>query len=186
MDEVRLALRRVTKQPGVALASIVTLGAAIGAASATVALLSALLLRPLPVEAPDRLVLVGERALAGRDAGTLRNGHIYPLYPHVRDSGIFERVAAGGSWTVLVNAGEIPRVTSIYFASPNFFDVLGVPVPIGRAFRSDEDKRGASLVAVLSDRYWRRMFGGDVAAIGRVITIGGKPATVVGVAARGF
>src|SRR5437867_184259 len=163
-----------------------TLGAAIGAAAATVSLLSAVLLRPLTVDAPDRLVLLGERAFAGRDAGTLRNGHIYPLYPHVRDSGIFERVAAGGSWLLPVSASGTPQVTSIYFASANFFDVLGIPVPIGRAFRSDEDSRGAPLVAVLSDRYWRRTFGGDAGALGRVVTIRDKPATIIGVAPRGF
>jgi putative ABC transport system permease protein len=182
MDEVRLAVRRVVKRPGAALASIITLGAA----AATASLLSAVLLRPLPVDAPDRLVVIGERELVGRNAGSLRDHHSYPLYPHVRDSGIFERVAAGGRWALLASAGARPQVTSVYFASANFFDVLGVPVPIGRGFRSDDDQRGSPLVAILSDRYWRRTFGADAGVLGRVVTIAGKPATVVGVAARGF
>jgi len=74
----------------------------------------------------------------------------------------------------------------VYFASANFFDVLGVRVPIGRGFARDEDRRGAPLVAVLSDRYWRRLFGADSRVVGRTIRVGKTPATIVGVAAPGF
>ena len=186
MDEVRLACRRLTQQPGAAIASIVTLACAIGAAAATSSLLSSVLLRPLPVADPDRLVLVGERIVSGRNAGGLQDHHAYPVYPHVRDSGIFEAVAAGGSWRLLVSTGARPELTRVSFVSANFFDVLGVRMPIGRTFRSDEDRRGAPLVAVLSDRYRRRTFGDDAGVMGRVITLAGKPATVVGVTPRGF
>jgi predicted permease len=74
----------------------------------------------------------------------------------------------------------------VYFASANFFDVLGVSIPVGRAFRWEEDQRGAPLVAILSDRYWHRTFGGDAGVIGRTVTVGSKPAIVIGVVARGF
>lgn len=186
MDEVRLALRRVIKRPGAALASIVTLGAAIGAAAATWSLLSAVLLRPLRVVNPDRLAVLGERETGGRWAGEVRDQHIYPLYLHIREGGIFESVAAGGAWPLLVSVDGSPRETRIYFASANFFDVLGVHIPVGRGFRSDEDRRGAPIVALLSDRYWHRTFGADAGVLGRTITVGGKPATVVGIVPRGF
>ena len=188
MDEVRLALRRVTKRPGAALASIVTLGAAIGAAAATMSLLSAVLLRPLPVAEPDRLAVVGQREAGGRYAGLVRDNQIYPLFPLLRDSGIFEDVAAGGSWGLRVNANAnaLPQNTRVYFATANFFDLLGVHISVGRGFRSEEDRRGAPVVALLADRYWRRTFGADAGVIGRTITVGGKPATVVGVVPRGF
>jgi predicted permease len=186
MDEVRLAFRRLLKGPGAALASIVTLASSIGAAAATASLLSSVLLRPLPVDDPDRLVVVGERIVSGRDAGGLRSHHIYPLYAHIRESGIFEGVAAGGSQTLLVSVGALPEHARVYFASASFFDVLGVRIPLGRGFKSDDDRRGARLAAVLSNRYWRRAFGADAGAIGRVMTVAGKPVTIVGIAPRGF
>src|SRR5450759_403656 len=84
MDELRLAIRRLTKRPGATVVSIVTLACAIGAAAATWSLLAAILLRPLPVKDADRLVVVGTVDAAGRFAGTVRDGFIYPLFPVFR------------------------------------------------------------------------------------------------------
>jgi predicted permease len=187
MDDLRLAVRRLTKHPAATLAGVATLALAIGAAAATWSLLSAVLLRPLPVTAPERLVVVGQRVERGRDAGRLRNSHIYPLYPPVRDSGIFDGVAAGGLHSFLVGgAGTRPVQTPVYFASHDYFTVLGVRVPLGRSFTSDDDRRGAPLVVLLSDRYWRRTFEANPGVLGRVVTVAGRPATVIGVVARGF
>src|SRR5437867_3065766 len=144
MDELKLAVRRLTKRPGAALASIVTLACAIGAAAATFSLLSAVLLRPLPVEAADRLFIVETTPRSGLGAGKWSDHHSYPLYPQIRDSGIFERVAAGGPWSgSLVSIGGVPQRTSVYFASHDFFDVLGVRIPIGRGFTMEDDRGGA-------------------------------------------
>jgi putative ABC transport system permease protein len=188
MDEVRLALRRVTKRPGAALASIITLGAAIGAAAATTSLLSAVLLHPLAVRAPDRLVVVGERVAGGRIPDHLQNSNVYPVYPHVRDSGIFESVAAGGppQWVVLVNAAGFAQQAQVYFSSFNFFDVLGVQLARGRTFTEDEDRRGAPLVVILSDQYWHATFGGNPQVLGTQIQVSDKPAVIVGIAPPGF
>src|SRR5438094_863099 len=175
MDELKLAVRRLTKRPGAALASIVTLACAIGAAAATFSLLSAVLLHPLPVDAADRLFVIETTSRSGAGAGKWSDHHLYPVYPQIRDSGTFERVAAGGSWPgMLVSIGGAPQATSAYFASYDFFDMLGVRIPIGRGFTMEEDRRGAPLVAILSERYWRRAFDGDTGAIGRVITVEGK------------
>src|SRR5437867_1560708 len=156
MDELKLAVRRLTKRPGAALASIVTLACAIGAAAATFSLLSAVLLHPLPVDAADRLFVIETTSRGGGGAGKWSDHHLYPLYPQIRDSGIFERVAGGGSWPgLLVSIGGAPQGAAVYFASHDFFDVLGVRIPIGRGFTMEEDRRGAPLVAILSERYWR-------------------------------
>jgi predicted permease len=175
------------KRPGAALASIVTLACAIGAAAATFSLLSAVLLRPLPVDAADRLFVVETTPASGVGAGKWFDHHVYPWYSQIRDSGIFERVAAGGSWPgPLVSIGGAPQGAVTYFASHDFFDVLGIRIPMGRGFTTQEDRRGAPLVAILSERYWRNAFHADTGAVGRVITVGGKPTTIVGVAPRGF
>lgn len=111
MADLRFAIRRLSKQPGATLVAILTLAFSIGAAAATWSLLSAVLLHPLPVHEPQRLVVAGLRITTGRDAGSLRTGFTYPYYPHLRDSGIFERVAAEWSppLSLLVSRGALPR-----------------------------------------------------------------------------
>jgi putative ABC transport system permease protein len=190
MDELRLANRRLTKRPGATVVSIVTLACAIGAAAATWSLLSAVLLRPLPVKDADRLVVAGTVNAAGpfTAAGTVRDGFIYPLFPVFRDSGIFERVAAEWSSpeSLLTSTDGLPVRTPIGFATFDFFDLLGLRIPVGRGFTSDDDRRGATPVAILTDRYWRRTFDARTDVIGRTITIQGKAVTIVGVAQPGF
>lgn len=188
MDDLRFAIRRLSKQPGATLVSILALAFSIGASAATWSLLSAVLLHPLPVHEPDRLVVAGLRITTGRDAGSLRTGFIYPYYPHLRDSGIFERVAA--EWSpplgLLVGTGTLPTQTRVAFVSHDYFDVLGIRIPAGRSFTTTDDRRGAPSVAVLTDRYWRLAFDSSPDAIGRTITVAGKSATIIGVAAPGF
>ena len=189
MDELRLAIRRLTKRPGASIVSIVTLACAIGAASATWSLLSAVLLRPLPVKDADRLVVPGTITRFGQGIG-ISHGFTYPMFPLVRDAGIFEHAAA--EWTpplplfTVTTAGSLPVRTAFGFATHDLFDLLGVQIVLGRTFTADDDRRGAAPVAILTDRYWRRVFDARADAIGRTITIGGKPATIVGVAQRGF
>jgi putative ABC transport system permease protein len=188
MDEHRLALRRLRTRPGTALVSMVTLACSIGAAAATWSLVSAVLLEPLPVREPDRLMVVGRRVTTGPQAGSMRTGHTYPFFPQLRDGGIFERTIA--EWApplqLLASTGSLPIQTRFAFVSHDYFDVLGVPVPLGRTFTADDDRRGAAPVAVLTDRYWRLTFDGSPDVLGRTITVSGKPATIVGVASRGF
>lgn len=189
MDEVRLAIRRLTKRPGATIASILTLACAIGAATATWSLLSALLLRPLPVRDPETLVIMAQQMPAsGARAGYVSNTFVYPLYPVVRDSGVFDRTTAvwWSSNHLLVEIGDVAAHVPVSFVAHDFFDVLGVPIARGRAFTAGEDRRGAAPVAVLSDRYWRQAFNNDPNVVGRIVTIAGKPVTIVGVVPRGF
>jgi putative ABC transport system permease protein len=186
--DVRFALRRLRKRPGASLASVLTLACAIGAAAATYSLISAVLLRPLPVKATDRLFVIGTPVTAGPAAGTLYDGLNYLHYPHIRDSGAFEDVVAewGSPLTLLVSTGGARVDTVAGFATHDFFDALGVRIPLGRSFAPSDDRRGAAPVAILTDRYWRRTLEGDPGVIGRTISMAGKAVTIVGVAARGF
>jgi predicted permease len=164
----------------------VTLAVAIGASAATWSLLSAVLLNPLPVREPDRLFVIGTRMNAGPRGPQLFETHIYPFYPLIREASVFEGLAAGGVWSssIEVNGEVEPR--SVFFASHDYFDTLGVSMSLGREFSSDEDRHGASIVAVLSDRFWRSEFGGDAGIVGRVVSIAGQPATIIGVTPRAF
>jgi putative ABC transport system permease protein len=187
MNEIRLAARRLTYRRGAMLVSILTLATAIGAAAATWSVLSAVLLSPLPVREPERLAMVG--GVYGAGSGrTLQGGVTYPYYTHVAASGIFEAITAVwlSPMPLPVRSQKAPASTPVMFVSRTFFDVLGVAVPIGRGFTAADDQRGAPVVAVLSERYWRAAFDADPEVIGRSLIVGGGTATIVGVAARGF
>ena len=167
--------------------SVATLAMAIGAGAATWSLLSAVLLNPLPVRDADRLALVGSvHDVPGR--GTVQRGLIYPFYSHVAAGGVFESTAAVwlSSLALPVGSQKAPHATPVIFVSETFFDVLGLTLPLGRAFSADENERGAAPVAVLSDRHWRAAFGANPDVIGESVTVAGKLATIVGVAPRGF
>jgi putative ABC transport system permease protein len=148
--------------------------------------LSAVLLNPLPVRDPERLAMVGPVHNTG--ARSIQGGVTYPYYPHVAARGVFESTAAVWLSPLPLSIGsqKAPEATPVMFVSAAFFDVLGLTIPVGRAFSADEDRRGASLVAILSDRHWRAAFGANPDVIGQSLTVGGTPATIIGVAPRGF
>jgi predicted permease len=187
VDELRLAFRRLSHSPGASIASILTLACSIGAAAAMWSLLSAVLLRPLPIHDADRVFVVGQ-SRAVRGMSSVAETHTYPLYQQVRERGAFGHVAAGGAGAgrLLVETAGVPVRTEVYFATHDWFELLGVPIRIGRAFTPVEDQRGAAPVAILSDSYWRRAFTADRQIVGRALTIAGRKVTIVGVAPPGF
>ena len=188
MDELRLALRRLTKRPGATAASIATLACAIGAAAVTWSALSAVLLRPYPFADPEDLVFVGALQTTGRNAGTVEPGLVYPYLAHVRSSGVLENVAGawGGVMPMVIDQGasEAHRA-AVAFLSHDLFEVTGARITHGRAFRSDDDRRGAAPVALLSHSYWQRRFGGQP-VVGRTILIRGGAVPIIGVWPAGF
>ena len=193
MDEVRLAVRRLRSRPGAMFVSVLTLACAIGASAATWSLLSAVVLHPLPVRNAERLVVAGSVIPANSPAwngvaGTIKDGFIYPLFPAIRDSGIFDRVVAewGSAHSLLTGTGGTPVRAAVGFATFDFFDVLGIPIRFGRGFLPADDQKGAAPVAILTDGYRRRVFGDDAGVVGRTMTVAGKVVTIVGVTPREF
>ena len=188
VNEIRFAIRRLHKDAGTTVAAVAALAFAIGAAVAAWSLLSAVLLKPLPVAAPERLFEL-DWPVPAFDRGVPPPSHTYPVFESIRDSGVFDGIAAGGpsiSRVLVIEQGVVPQSRQIYFADRDFFATLGVGVARGRTFAEDEDRRGAPVVAVLSDRYWRSVFNADPSVLGRSMTVGGTPVTIVGVLPRGF
>ena len=142
MDELKLAVRRLTRRPGASVVSILTLACAIGAAAATWSLLSAALLRPLPVRDGGRLFVPGVQDSSGRFAGMARDGFVYTEIARLRGSGTFERLAAEWAPPLAllvqnnvennVQSNAMPVRTTIGFATFDYFDLLGVRVALGR------------------------------------------------------
>ena len=141
-------------------------GARIGANVAIFSLVNALILKPLPVHEPDRLVILGVRRHS-RPEHPLTN----PQWEYIRDhQQVLVGVGAYGNPRFNLNSGGETRNAQGLFVSGRFFDTLGVTPHIGRLFTTDDDRRGGGpdgAVAVLSYGFWQREYGGRADVIGR-------------------
>ena len=175
--DLRYGFRRLLARPVLAVVAVAVLAIGIGANVAILALVDALLLRPLPGAEPNRLVAVFTSDYSsGRPLG-----NSYPDFLDIRDStrDVFENVTAASIPTpVGVRIGGETRVMSAQMVEPNYFDTMGLRPVHGRGFEAVE----TGAVAVISHGAWLSEFGGDPSVLGRAITINGSPFTVVGVA----
>jgi predicted permease len=187
MSDFRYALRTLFKAPAFTIVVVLTLALGIGANTAIFSLTDQVLLRMLPVKAPEQLVVLdGPGAFRGR---TFNNGTLsYPMYRDIRDrntvfAGVIARFPA--ALTLLAN-GQAERVNG-ELVTGNYFDVLGVRAHIGRTLTPDDDRTpGGHPVAVLSHNFWMRRFAGDPTVLNRTVSLNGLPMTIVGVAPAGF
>jgi predicted permease len=186
-QDVRYALRTLTRTPGFSLVVIFTLGLGIGANTAIFSLMDQVLLRLLPVANPHELVqLDGPGTFRGRT--TNDRTFSYPMYVDMRDrNDVFTGlVARFGASATLTARNQAERV-DVELISGNTFEVLGVRMVLGRPLTQDDDRTpGAHPVAVISHSYWQRRFGEAPATLNQVVTINNTPVTIVGVAPRGF
>ena len=180
-SEVRLAIRRLAKEPALALAAVLTLALGIGACTAMFSIVEAVLLKSMDMAQPQRLVVMWPQL--GDTAGEFS----YNAYLELsRQSATFERVALSGSanWPVPVDIllpdGRRTRATQCA-VSDTFFDVLGARPLLGRTFRSGEDRPGAPLAIVVSAAFWKTKLGGDPAVVGRTLAIGRDGWRIIGV-----
>jgi len=173
--DLRLALRRIAREPGVALFTIVTCAVTVAAATAIFAIVDAVVMRDLPFRDPGRLVWMWN-ARVERDRAPFS---ILDLEDYSADSRVLDGVAPFTNWTAnLIGVGETERLEGLRVAT-NFFAVLGAEAAIGRTFQPSTDPAERSVV--ITDRLWRRRFGADPAVVGRSIDLSGVPYTVAGV-----
>ncbi len=191
VQELRFAFRTLGKSPGFTFVVVLTLALGIGANTAIFGLIDQLLVRPLPVRDPERLVVLDA---PGPFSGfTHNNSEVltpisHPMFEGLRDrSRIFEGVSAHFLTSTHVTAGETAERLSTNLVSGTFFETLGVGPAVGRVFTREDDVRpGGHPIVVLSHGFWERKFAGDPEAVGRAIVVNGHPLTVVGVLERGF
>ena len=192
--DVRYGVRGLLRNPGFALVAVATLGLAIGANSTIFSLLSQALLRALPVQNPDQLVVMsfaggapGHHHSEGGNSPGHQHEFSYPMYKDLRDrntvlSGLIASASAGVG--VVWNNHAEPVVAEM--VTGNYFETLGVRPAVGRVLvAGDETTEGANPVAVLNFDYWKSHLA-EAQVEGRTILINGSPFTVVGVAAPGF
>src|SRR6266550_1410752 len=188
MNDVRHALRSLTRTPGFALTAILTLALGIGLATAVFTVADALLLRRLPVRDQDRLIVLWGQAPDRRFDYPLGLDEAREFARRTRSLAQVAFFGYEGAWPRPIRDGE--RISRLRGAlvSGEFFDVLGAQPVLGRALRAADDVVGAAPVVVLSHGIWQRQFGGDAKVLGRqIVTYGtGVAYTIVGVMPQGL
>ena len=181
-QDVKYAARMLLKNPGFTIVGIVTLALGIGANTAIFSIINSVLLRPLPFAQPGQLVQLWETEGAPGN---------YPLtgpdYLDWQSQNQSMEAMSLFSWGRGMNASapgsssDIPEPASVINTQANFFSLLGVHAKLGRTFADGEDQPGKNHVAVLSNGFWLRQFGGRSDALGQGLQLNGQSYTVIGV-----
>ncbi len=185
--DIRFALRQLTRSPTFTIVAILSLALGIGANTAVFCLVNVLLLRPLPVESPERLVALS--STLGDEPNPLWTS--WPNFQDFRErSQSFTGMAAHTNrFLTLGTAGSGGEPEQIYgqMVSGNFFELLGVKAIRGRTFNREESEvEGSHSVAVITHGFWQRRFGGDAGIVGRTLLINSRPITVIGITPENF
>lgn len=184
LRDLRMVLRLLRTRPVFAATVIVTLALGVGVNTAVFSLVNALLLRPLPVAQPERIVVLVERRQDAADYSNVSRPDFVDLQEQAAD--VLELAAYQISQIGLSSAGRPERVM-MHYVSGNFFTMLGLQPALGRLFTPAEGQAlGADPVVVLAHSYWQRRFDSDASIVGRTLVANGRALTVVGVAPAGF
>ena len=182
IQDIRYAVRTLLANPGFAVVAVLALALGIGPNSAIFSMVSAVLLRPLPVRDADRVVSLWEtNARIGMPQIVVSEANYLDWK---QQSHSFEKTGtafAMPEYGVNVVAGRKPQRVPAGKASAAFFDVVGMKPLLGREFNSEEDLPGGPGAALVSEGFWRSELHGDPSVVGRLLTIDGLPRTVVGV-----
>ncbi len=184
--DLRLALRSLRREPGIALLAILMLGLGLGATTAVFSLVNGVLLNPLPYPQPDQLITIREVIP--------RIADLYPSLPvnarHFvewrKDCQAFGGMSAFEAATLNLTGSGEPERLDVARVSPNLFRVLAVRPVLGRDFRDDEESESATPVVILTDGLWRRRFHADPSLLGRTMALDGRSYTVIGILAPDF
>lgn len=178
-QDLRFAGRILRKNSGFTLVAVLTLALGIGATSGILALVNAVLIRPVPFPDPDRVVLVWETQPKQNNKTRLTT---LADFLDWRDRNhVFQAMSAWVPWSSTLTGQSEPEELPGARASVNFFDLLGVKAAVGRSFLPDEEQPGHDQVVMLSHRLWKRRFGADPNVIGQPVILDEKPYIVVGV-----
>jgi predicted permease len=194
MPMLKQAFRALFRTPFVTLVAVLSLALGIGANAAIFSLFDQLLLRPLPVPDPARLVDLGNPGPkpGSQSCGQAGDCNVVFSYPMFRDlekgqtlfTGIAAHVMFGAN---LAPRGQTPINTEGVLVSGSYFPVLGLRPALGRLFTPQDDQHpGGDPIAVLSYAYWETRLGRDPGILGQTLIVNGQALSIIGVAPRGF
>jgi predicted permease len=184
-QEVRQALRRLTRAPGFTLPAVLALALGIAAATTVYALLDAVVLSPLPYPHAEQLVSLSSPMPSIKDTWGIAR---HQLFYYKQNARTLEDLALYRSFDATVTRrGDAQPAERVHLAnvSASIFSVLGVRPFVGRTLTPDDNLPEVASVVVLGYEYWMTRFGGDATLVGRTIDVEGFPMQVVGVAAKG-
>jgi putative ABC transport system permease protein len=182
-QDVRYALRTWRRAPAVPAIAVTALTLGMGANLAVFSVTNAVLLQPLPVREPGRVVVVQETR-AG--AGVASGGASFPNYLSWKEGSRSLDLAAYSGQALTWTDGPQPERLEAIAATASFLDVAGGSLQRGRWFTEDEAQSGQPGVVVLSNRLWRQRFGADRGILGRSLILNSAPYTVIGIASPRF
>jgi putative ABC transport system permease protein len=185
MTDLRYAFRQLIKSPSFSATAIFALALGIGATTAMFAVIYAFLLRPLPYAEPEKLVMLQSRSTrTGSDLGV----NYLDFVDWQKQSRSFADMAFFNlRWNGnLEPSGGATETLKTTFTTANLFNLLGVQPVLGRNLTAADDVKGAPKVMLISERLWKRSFGGNPSIIGRDVRLDGTPRTIVGVMPAGF
>jgi len=185
LDDLTHSLRALRRTPLSSLSAVCILAVAIGASAAVFTVVDKVLIRPLPIEEPHRVVVIWPRETANPTTiGEISNFIFQRWRQEVRS---FQRLAAMGStnWSVILREGEAATL-QIAAVSGDFFPLLGASAATGRTLRPDDDRLVGGRVAVMNHGTWVRRFGSDPGIVGRPLRFEGGVYTIVGIMPDGF
>ncbi len=191
--DLRYALRGLLARPLFALVAIGSLALGIGVNTAIFSLFQQVVLQPLPVHAPERLVNLGAPGIktgstSNNNAGLRDDIFSYPMFRDLQAAELpFDGIAAHRYLQVNAAFGQQTRAGIGMLVSGNYFALLGLSPALGRLIGEHDDAApGAGRVAVLGHRYWRNELGGRADVLGQSIVVNGVPLEIIGVAPAGF
>ncbi len=178
-QDVRYGLRILLRNPGFSLLAVLTLSLGIGANTAIFSVIYGVLLRPLPYNGGEQLVVLRQQAPL---AGVNNMGFsVKEIADYREQNQTLASVVEHHSMTFTLLGGAEPELIQTAVVSANFFDVMGVKPMLGRTFLPGDEAHSAEAVLVLSHEYWLRSHRGDPQIVGRVFRMNNRPHTVVGV-----
>ncbi|MGI9626598.1 MAG: ADOP family duplicated permease, partial [Longimicrobiales bacterium] len=188
--DVAYAWRQVLRAPGFSLVAILTIALAIGASTSVFSVVDGVMLRPLPYEDPDELVMIwADYTRLDVELPDLRREWLsWANFADFRDEvPAVEAAAAFGGWNpTLTGSGDAELLDGGQFSFGMFSQVLAVEPALGRGFLPEEDEPGGPLAVLLSHGFWQSALGGDPTAVGSTVRLNDEPFVVVGIMPEGF
>ena len=182
--DIRFGIRSLLKRPAFAVIAVIILALGLGANTAIFSFVNALLLRPLPFPAPDRLIVLSEaNPEKRRDLSTASPRNIEDWQ---KQSQTIEQFAAWRDWHFRVSTNSGPIIAPSAITSPELLQVLGIKPLRGRFFSPDENQVGHDHVLVITNSFWQSQFGGAENVIGQTLFCDKQPFTVIGVLPPNF
>ena len=205
LQDLRYVMRQLRRNPGFAAVALISLALGIGANTAIFSVVNEVLLEPLPVNAPNELVVfrwhgvddldwdqvsfTGEREVDSTAGVQVNNGFSVSVFENFRrvNDALSTQFAFGMLPEMNCVIDGVPdAVSSCQTVSGEYFPVLGISPVLGRLIERSDDRPGAPPVVVLSYRFWKGRFAGDISVLGKSITLNKVPVTIIGVTPSDF